>query len=248
MTYDLSWWANDPQDMNRGEHALHEYAVDGLNAWTDPPGTPTPLTRQPNQFGPTWGRSAPADKLGIGLPFYGRTIGTVASPSGGTAYAYSDLLNAPWSTTDGNYYTRPGQTAWLPGPDVVEQRVELAHERGLNDIIIWELFHDLDPDNPASLLRTAYETRESLSAPVVGDYDGDRDIDMDDFAAWQESYGSGDLSADGNGDLVVNAADYIIWRKLFSQGGSGGAATNVPEPHVVLLLAAAALLVVARRA
>jgi hypothetical protein len=246
MTYDLSWWANDPQDLNRGEHSLHQYAVDALNAWTDLPGTPTPVTRQPNQFGPTWGRSAPAEKLGIGLPFYGRTIGTSAAPSGGTAYAYNELVTGNWTTSDDNYYTRPGETVWLPGPDVVAQRVEFAHERGLNDIIIWELFHDLDPDNPDSLLRTAYETRESLLAPVAGDYDGDRDVDMNDFNAWKDSFGSGEIGADGNGDGAVDAADYVMWRKLFASGG-GGSNAAVPEPHTVVLFCFAAFVAYLRR-
>jgi hypothetical protein len=240
MTYDLSWWANDPQDMNRGEHSLQQYAVDSLNAWTDPPGTPTPATRQPNQFGSTWGRSAPADKLGIGLPFYGRTIGTVADPNGtgtGTAYSYSDLRKAPWSTTDGNYYTQPGQTAWLPGPDEVAQRVEFAHERGLNDIILWELFHDLDPDNPLSLLRTAYNTRESLLAPLPGDFNGDGNVNATDYDVWRSTLDSqSDLRADGNSDGVVDAADYVLWRKNATTGGGSGLGA-VAEPSSFGLLA-----------
>jgi hypothetical protein len=111
----------------------------------------------------TWGRNAPAEKLGIGLPFFGRVIGTSRNPQAGEAYRYRDLATGG-TTTGGNYYTYLEQEVWIPGPDLVEQRVEFAHSGGLQNIIIWEIGQDLPPDDPGSLLRTAFETKRRLLA------------------------------------------------------------------------------------
>jgi GH18 family chitinase len=223
MTYELGWWANDPQDFNRGEHSLPLYVEHSTRAWTEAAGSPN---LRPWVFA-VWGRGAPAAELGVGLPFFGRVIGTSQAPAVGPAYTYIDLANGG-TTTDGNYYTYAGQPVWIPGPDLAGQRVQYAHDQGLQHMIIWEIGQDLHPSNPDSLLRSAYEARQSL-LPVAGDYDGDRDVDADDFETWKNSFGlQGDTGADGNGDMVVNAADFVIWRQHASGGGSG--ANAVAEP------------------
>lgn len=76
--------------------------------------------------------------------------------------------------------------------------------------------------------------------PLPGDYDGDFDIDSDDYAVWEATYAAGGvaLGADGNGDGVVNAADYTIWRDALDASPS-----TIPEPAagvLVLLLTASA--------
>lgn len=45
-----------------------------------------------------------------------------------------------------------------------------------------------------------------------GDYNADDENTADDYTAWVAAYGSGDVPTDGNGDGVVDAADYTIWR------------------------------------
>lgn len=72
-----------------------------------------------------------------------------------------------------------------------------------------------------------------------GDYNFDGAVNAMDQTTWANQYGStgpwpinGDF-ADGNRDAVVNAADYVIWRK-FAAGGPGASAAGslaaVPEP------------------
>lgn len=68
--------------------------------------------------------------------------------------------------------------------------------------------------------------------PVVGDYDGDGDVDADDYTTWRNAFGQGgpSLPADGNGDGIVNAPDYTIWRDAFAQQPLA-----VPEPIAAVL-------------
>lgn len=90
----------------------------------------------------------------------------------------------------------------------------------------------------------------------VGDYDADLDVDVDDLAAWRAGFGrTVDLSADGNGNGVVDAADYILWRrnlgtKITLPSPSIGVVVGVPEPAAGWLacVSSAGLFFVRRRA
>jgi hypothetical protein len=59
---------------------------------------------------------------------------------------------------------------------------------------------------------------------VAGDYNGNGIVDAADYVVWRETEGATGtgLMADGNGNGVVDSADYDLWRNLF--GGSSGAA------------------------
>jgi GH18 family chitinase len=232
MTYDLSWWSNG-HDGHNGEHSLPDYVTDSLNAWTDPPGT---TNKRPYVFS-KWGNGISPSVLGVGLPFYAHGL----NPNSGLTATYADLV-AGGTTNDGNYYTYGGQQYWTVGPDLVKQRVQFAHDRGLKNIIIWELGQDLAPTNPGSLLRTAYLKNETLS----GDFNGDGVTDINDYNVWISTFGatSGDMSADGNGDGVVNSADYTIWRDHTAAGNGASSNQAVPEPATVGQLAVAVVLLV----
>lgn len=229
MTYELGWWANDPADPNRGEHSLPQYVTDSVDDWTNAPGTPN---RRPWVFA-QWGLGAQPQDLGIGLPFFGRVIGTSQAPTAGTPYSYRELVAGGVPDTSGNYYSYQGQTVWVPGPSLAAQRVQFAHDRGLDHMIIWELGHDVAPTNANSLLRTAFLKNETLG----GDFDGDRDVDSADYDVFRATFGAtSDLRADGNGDGVINTADYIVWRN--NATGSGASLSGiVPEPASGGLLA-----------
>lgn len=75
--------------------------------------------------------------------------------------------------------------------------------------------------------------------PAEGDFNLDGDIDLEDYAAWAQSYGAvgqGSL-ADANFDGVVDGADYTVWRERQTAEplASGGLIGIVPEPSALLL-------------
>ena len=60
--------------------------------------------------------------------------------------------------------------------------------------------------------------------PLALDYDIDGDVDNNDYAVWRANSGSNLLlAADGNKNAVVDAGDYVLWRKAVSAGSAAGA-------------------------
>jgi hypothetical protein len=75
--------------------------------------------------------------------------------------------------------------------------------------------------------------------PLSGDYDGDEDVDSDDYHVWRRDFGLTDApAADGNNDGVVNAADYVVWRENADVNPAGIVASDtatIPEPSAIAL-------------
>jgi hypothetical protein len=71
--------------------------------------------------------------------------------------------------------------------------------------------------------------------PVTGDYNGNGVVDAADYVLWRK----GSPQADGFDDDIIDEFDYFIWQENFgdTSGGSGlGAAAAVPEPAALGLL------------
>lgn len=96
-----------------------------------------------------------------------------------------------------------------------------------------DLLASLDIANAVSLLDS--------TAPL-GDYDADGDVDVNDLAEWRSEFGSSTIlygsGADANYDGIVDAADYVLWRKYLAAGSSpaGLTTSGVPEPTSSALL------------
>ena len=67
-------------------------------------------------------------------------------------------------------------------------------------------------------------------------------MDNFDYQVWRTQYGkTGVLTADGNGDGVVDAADYVYWRNNKTGGSGAGEAAAVPEPGSLAMFVSALL-------
>lgn len=243
MTYDIGWWAGDPSDPNQGQHSLPQYAEEALDAWTGPQGASIPRNWV---FGNKKSVDAPEDKLGVGIPFYSRGY---AGSSAGSAFAYSDLV-AGGTTSDGNAYQFNGENHWITGPQLVADRIESANNRGLQFAFIWEMFHDLDPDNPNSLLRAAFEANNPVTA-IVGDLDGDGFVGITDLnvvlSNWNQTVTAGDLLAgDPSGDGFVGIQDLNVVLGVWNTGTPPPSGTAIPEPASLALLSLGATSILRR--
>lgn len=78
----------------------------------------------------------------------------------------------------------------------------------------------------------------SDSAPSLGDFDHNGQVDAADYVLWRNSRGQSglNLAADGNLDGHVDDADLAMWRSHFGQSNAASASAVVPEPHVFFLI------------
>jgi hypothetical protein len=63
---------------------------------------------------------------------------------------------------------------------------------------------------------------------LAGDYNGNGIVDAGDYTVWRDSMGQmgDDLAADGNGDQKVDGEDYGVWIMHFGQTGANGAGSG----------------------
>lgn len=73
-----------------------------------------------------------------------------------------------------------------------------------------------------------YDVLPDLPDPVVGDYNGNGVVDAADYTIWRDSLGSTGpgLPADGDGNNIVDASDYNIWVANFGNSSSASLATS----------------------
>ena len=83
---------------------------------------------------------------------------------------------------------------------------------------------------------------------LVPDFDGDGDVDGDDFLIWQNGFlvsaGAALLDGDADGDGDVDGDDFLIWQRNFPYPT---VIASVPEPSSLVLLAMGGLMMLRRR-
>lgn len=86
---------------------------------------------------------------------------------------------------------------------------------------------------------------------LQGDYNGDGQVTIADYAVWRNSLGGPALMNETASPGVVDAADYDAWKSNFGAGVSGTSASlagqQVPEPMTLALLLTGCALMVWRR-
>ena len=148
-----------------------------------------------------------------------------------------------------------------PPVDVTNYPSDIAFDADGN-VIVSVLGATNPPDNRGQILRyalhegsvagTLLETLVDAYPPmgsiawirspdaIAGDYDSDGAIDADDYDKWRADVGKWVAKgggADGNGNGIVDTADFIVWRKAMAADvGAAAALSTVPEPSAVLTL------------
>ncbi|TWT29755.1 hypothetical protein KOR34_50730 [Posidoniimonas corsicana] len=84
---------------------------------------------------------------------------------------------------------------------------------------------------------------------LLGDYNGDSIVDAADYTVWRDSLGAeGDsLAADGYADGVIDGLDYQLWRNQFGATAVVSAGAAAPEPASLALAGAVAVAAAASR-
>ena len=84
--------------------------------------------------------------------------------------------------------------------------------------------------------------QRTVRIPILaGDFNFSGSVTTADYTTWRNNFGSTtNAAADGNGNGIVDAADYVIYRKALAHGSGGGAgnlaAINAPEPPSAILV------------
>jgi hypothetical protein len=130
-------------------------------------------------------------------------------------------------------------------PDVGNSFTVLTAQGGLSDQFS---SHVLPTNIGGQILdwQVSYSTnnvvaRLSAITGLLGDYNGNGEVDAADYAVWRDALGSaGALAADGNQNGIVDPGDYDVWKSNFglTAGGAGSflaSSTNatIPEPTAV---------------
>ncbi len=144
MVYDKTgvWRPNDI-----GPHSPYSYAEDAIKFWTEE-------------------RKIPADRITLGVPFYGFDFTPPAR-----YISYDEILN---ENTAYAYQDSVGRKYYYNGIPTMVKKTQLA-KNNLGGIMIWEVSYDTEGD--LSLLRALSQTLEA-GYPVVTYY---RDNDHDGF-------------------------------------------------------------------
>jgi hypothetical protein len=101
----------------------------------------------------------------------------------------------------------------------------------------YNLLEETDDSNNITRVLVNLVVPEPTIMP--GDYNQDNVVNAADYVVWRKMFGREvprGTRADGDGDGVIDMPDLDVWRSEFGRIAPGGAAGTVPEPSVALLL------------
>ncbi len=105
-----------------------------------------------------------------------------------------------------------------------EIRVAVAHYASVEGGILLGLLSEITANG--SIEANEYLTL-TLSSSLIGDYNGDGMVDAADYTVWRDSFDSTtNLAADGDNDGRVDFDDYTLWRDNYGQTIASSASTE----------------------
>ncbi|MEX2316275.1 MAG: hypothetical protein WD669_03925 [Pirellulales bacterium] len=135
-------------------------------------------------------------------------------------------------------YVGSGLLTFQSGRDVIASVVghEIGHVLGLghvgnglpNLMSPQGTTEQLTSDQISSVFNTSFT--QLLPPPLEGDYNGDRVVNAADYTIWRNTLGSRDnLAADGNHNLVVDMGDFNVWKANFGDTPSTGTTAVISQ-------------------
>ncbi|MEM6855423.1 MAG: N-acetylmuramoyl-L-alanine amidase, partial [Planctomycetota bacterium] len=97
---------------------------------------------------------------------------------------------------------------------------------------------------------TLAAVKKRLTPILLGDYNGNGEVDAADYTLWADTFGdtvAPYAGGDGNGDGYVGVADYTVWADNFGNTAAlSSGAFPVPEPSMLALLGLGGLTILGR--
>lgn len=123
-------------------------------------------------------------------------------------------------------------------------RIQIDTDAAGNVVIIDNLTERLQVWSPGgeTLAITTSGGMFSVTTPgggLAGDYNGDGLVDAIDYAIWRETLGdtvTAGEGADGNGNGVIDSGDFTTWQDNYGATAPGAGGIATPEPATALLL------------
>jgi len=149
---------------------------------------------------------------------------------------------------NGSPWTGPGaaiklELSWpsetFEGPDEPKLTSDRTLTTGYSISAFGGAFVASSTTNPNPTPRTFSVSSVSSIVPAMGDLNKNGKLETDDVVEWQHAFGETSPlfeHADVNDDDMVDAADYVVIRKLLSGNTEAGQATeSVPEPRFLVI-------------
>jgi hypothetical protein len=114
-------------------------------------------------------------------------------------------------------FTYSSEAPWPAGPDGLGSSLEIVDALG-------------DSSDPLNWRASHYAGGSPGASGMPGDYDGNNIVQNGDYQDWSSNFGASvarGTIADGNRNGVVDAADYVVWRKWLSSTGAATASAAI---------------------
>ncbi|MEX2093556.1 MAG: hypothetical protein WD971_12805, partial [Pirellulales bacterium] len=103
-------------------------------------------------------------------------------------------------------------------------------------------FSELAVDHPGGDVGSPGYAPGTVQTALLGDYNGNHVIDAADYTVWRDRMGSGGSLPNDASPGTVDVGDYNYWKSHFGQTGGSGGIAAVPEPASGVLLLIAMLI------
>jgi hypothetical protein len=84
------------------------------------------------------------------------------------------------------------------------------------------------------------DARLTITQVLTADFNGDGVVDANDLGGWTTSFAAG-AAGDSDGDLDTDGADFLAWQRQLGGDAAAGMAERVPEPTTCTLIMATVL-------